>query len=245
MTKRLIALCAATALAALPAAAFAQAVGSATSPSTGASSTTSGAMGASVGSDSMTAGAHAGHSQGVTTRTAPSTSGKPGDATTPSLGGSTSAGASTSAVGGTDEVDDAATNPGQGATNRATPATPAKPAIPTTPGGSSAIPATPATPASPSMNSTSSAGSTGAMGSAGAGQIASGLSLKDNTGVVVGEISEVKTDASGSKVAVIKMGEQSFSVAASSLAVRDGAAVINLTQAQLNDMVKSASAPKS
>ena len=77
----------------------------------------------------------------------------------------------------------------------------------------------------------------GANTSATAPGLSVGQSVKDNTGAVVGQITDLKADASGSQMATVKMGEDSFTVAASSLAVQNGSAVINLTQAQLQSMV--------
>ena len=70
-----------------------------------------------------------------------------------------------------------------------------------------------------------------------AATVATGMTLKDNTGATVGQITDLKADPSGSQMATVKMGEDSFTVAANSLAVQNGAAVINLTQAQLQAMV--------
>lgn len=66
-----------------------------------------------------------------------------------------------------------------------------------------------------------------------------GLPVKDKTGVVIGEIAELKPDASG-QTATVKMGDQSFSVSASSFAVQGGAAHINATKAELQSMIASA-----
>jgi hypothetical protein len=65
-----------------------------------------------------------------------------------------------------------------------------------------------------------------------------GLSVKDNTGVVIGQITALKPDASGKDMATVKMASGSFAVVATSLTVDNGAALINLTQAQLNAMIK-------
>jgi hypothetical protein len=64
-----------------------------------------------------------------------------------------------------------------------------------------------------------------------------GMQLKDNAGVAVGQISDLKPDASGAQMATIKMGADSFTVAAAALVVQNGAAVINMTQAQLQAQV--------
>lgn len=111
------------------------------------------------------------------------------------------------------------------------PATPMAPATPMTPPASASnMPAAPTAPAA----STSVAPATPAAPTA---ALATGMTLKDNTGAAVGSITELKPDVSGSQMATIKMGEDTFTVAASGLAVRDGAAVINLTQAELQAQV--------
>jgi len=61
--------------------------------------------------------------------------------------------------------------------------------------------------------------------------------VKDNTGATIGQITDLKSDASGHQMATIKMGTNTFAVDASKLAVQDGAAVINLNQQQLHDMI--------
>jgi len=83
------------------------------------------------------------------------------------------------------------------------------------------------------------AAATGAAANANAtaAAVTPGLTVKDNTGAAIGQITAVAPDASGAQMATIKMGADSFSVAASSLAVDNGAAVINLTGAQLHDMI--------
>jgi len=68
-------------------------------------------------------------------------------------------------------------------------------------------------------------------------EIAAGLAVKDKTGAAIGEVTEVKTDASGAKLATIKMGDKTFSVATTSLGVSGGAATINATQAEVQAMI--------
>ena len=97
----------------------------------------------------------------------------------------------------------------------------------------------------PASTSSSAAGaSTDASANA---PITSGLSVKDNTGATIGQITQVKPDASGKQTATIKMGADSFAVDTSALVVQNGAAVINSTQAELQGMIKksSPSAPPS
>ncbi len=59
------------------------------------------------------------------------------------------------------------------------------------------------------------------------------MSVKDNTGALIGEVSDVKAG-----VATIKMGADTFTVDTNKLAVADGAATINATQADIRGMLK-------
>jgi len=59
------------------------------------------------------------------------------------------------------------------------------------------------------------------------------MSVKDNTGALIGEITGVKDG-----VATIKMGTDTFTVDTTKLATKDGAAVINATQADIRGMLK-------
>jgi len=68
--------------------------------------------------------------------------------------------------------------------------------------------------------------------------LSTGMSVKDSTGALIGEITDVKADASGKQVATIKMGPDAFSVESDRLAVQNGAAMINATQADLKSMLK-------
>jgi hypothetical protein len=65
-----------------------------------------------------------------------------------------------------------------------------------------------------------------------------GQSVKDNTGAVIGQITDLKTDTDGKQVAVVNMGGEAFSVETDRLAVQNGAAAINATQAQLKAMIR-------
>jgi curli biogenesis system outer membrane secretion channel CsgG len=66
-----------------------------------------------------------------------------------------------------------------------------------------------------------------------------GQSVKDSTGATIGTVSEVKPDATGTKqMATIKMGEETFAVDTTALAVRDGVVLINATQAEIKAMMK-------
>jgi hypothetical protein len=68
-----------------------------------------------------------------------------------------------------------------------------------------------------------------------------GMAVKDNTGAAIGSITTIKPDGTGRQFATIKMGEQAFQVDASSLAVANGEATINLTAAQIQSMLKQPS----
>jgi hypothetical protein len=97
----------------------------------------------------------------------------------------------------------------------------------------------PASSTSPDSAAAPSAPASGA--SAAAAAFTVGEPVKDNTGATIGQISDLKNDASGQQTAVITMGSQSFQVAANRLGASNGAATINLTQAQISAMLNSAS----
>jgi hypothetical protein len=59
------------------------------------------------------------------------------------------------------------------------------------------------------------------------------MSVKDNAGVEVGKIVDLKADASGTQMATIQMGSDKFAVSSSSIAVQNGGGVINLSKADL------------
>ena len=90
------------------------------------------------------------------------------------------------------------------------------------------------TAAPPATASTGAAADTSAATAA----LAVGLTVKDNTGAAIGQITQLKPDASGKQVATIKMGADTFAVDGANLAVQDGAAVVNATQAELQSMIK-------
>lgn len=106
----------------------------------------------------------------------------------------------------------------------------------TTPSGatapsSSAAPTTaPPTGAAPSASASATA----------TAAIAPGLSVKDKTGATIGTVTDVKKDASGADVATIKMGADSFAVNTSALAVENGSAMVNATQAEIRQMMAGA-----
>jgi len=68
--------------------------------------------------------------------------------------------------------------------------------------------------------------------------VAVGQPVKDKAGATIGEVTQVKPDASGRQMATIKMGADSFAVDASSLAVDNGAAVINASAEEIKGMMK-------
>jgi hypothetical protein len=121
-----------------------------------------------------------------------------------------------------------------------------KPTAPTTGAPSSAAPsdatpsaAPPATPSSPSAGApppSASASGTNSSANAGAGaSLTTGMSVKDNTGALIGEVKQLKGG-----LATIQMGNDSFTVDASKLGVSGGAATINATQAELKQMIAGA-----
>ena len=93
----------------------------------------------------------------------------------------------------------------------------------------SSAPADPA--AAPTPPSTGTRSDTAATASA--GSVSTGMSVKDNTGAIIGEVSDVKAG-----VATIKMGADTFTVDTTKLAVADGSATINATQADIRGMLK-------
>ena len=60
----------------------------------------------------------------------------------------------------------------------------------------------------------------------------SGMSVKDNTGALIGEVKSVKGG-----LATIQMGADTFTVDSNKLGVQNGAASINATQAELKTML--------
>jgi hypothetical protein len=84
--------------------------------------------------------------------------------------------------------------------------------------------------------------STSSSASATAPSLSVGQPVKDKTGMVIGQISDLKTGAGG-QTATVKMGDQAFAVGAQSFVVQNGAAVINATQAELKAMIASAAKP--
>ena len=103
---------------------------------------------------------------------------------------------------------------------------------------SASPPAASSSSAAPDSSATPAASTgTSANTSATAGGFTVGMPVKDNTGATIGTISDIKADASGKPSAVIRMGTDQFAVSTSNLGQTDGAATINLTQAQINAML--------
>jgi hypothetical protein len=75
-----------------------------------------------------------------------------------------------------------------------------------------------------------------AAGAPASGALTVGLPVKDKTGAVIGQITDLKPGPGGEQ-ATVKMGDQSFAIGAQSFVVIDGAAVINATQEQLKAMI--------
>lgn len=98
-----------------------------------------------------------------------------------------------------------------------------------------ALPAFAQSSSAQSAQSPSASAPTSATSPASSTALSVGLPVKDKTGVVIGQISDLKGDT-----ATVKMGEQSFAIGAQSFVVQNGAAVINATQAELKQMIANA-----
>ena len=94
----------------------------------------------------------------------------------------------------------------------------------------------------PGGSSSAASGAPGASAAPATGALSVGLPVKDKTGAVIGQITDLKPGAGGEQ-ATVKMGDQSFAIGARSLVVVNGAAVINATEAQLKAMIASAAKP--
>jgi hypothetical protein len=98
----------------------------------------------------------------------------------------------------------------------------------TAPAATSSQPA-PSAPAA----STGSAANTSATTSSST-QLTPGLTVKDRTGAAIGQIADISTDAkTGQQLATIQMGTESFRLPTDKLGVFNGAANVNLTQADI------------
>lgn len=94
---------------------------------------------------------------------------------------------------------------------------------------------TPSVPPAASPSTDPTVGAT--TGAAAGATVTAGLTVKDKTGLAIGQVTQVKADASGKQVATIKMGADSFAVDTAALAVDNGAATINATQAEIKAML--------
>jgi len=104
-------------------------------------------------------------------------------------------------------------------------------AAPSTTPPSTSAPATSAAPPASSSAPTGSASDTAA--NAGASTtLTTGMSVKDNTGAIIGEVKALKGG-----VATITMGSDTFTVDASKLGVQGGTAMINASQADIKKML--------
>ena len=107
--------------------------------------------------------------------------------------------------------------------------------------GSATSPDTSAPPSTPPSAPPTATTATGTNTSATTGGFTVGQPVKDNTGATIGAIADLKSDAAGNKNAVIKMGNDQFQVSVDKLGSSDGAATINLTQAQIASMLHGSS----
>jgi hypothetical protein len=92
-------------------------------------------------------------------------------------------------------------------------------------------------PAAPAQDPAAAAATTPAPAAAAAAPVTAGQPVKDNTGVVIGSVAEVKPDATGKSMATIKMDDKTFAVAVNNLAVQDGATLINASKAEIEGML--------
>lgn len=67
--------------------------------------------------------------------------------------------------------------------------------------------------------------------------VTAGMAVMDNTGLTIGQVTEVKADAAGKKTATIKMGADTFAVETDRLAVMGKNAQVNATQAEIKTML--------
>jgi hypothetical protein len=92
-------------------------------------------------------------------------------------------------------------------------------------------------PAAPAQDPAAATAATPAPAAAAAAPVTAGQPVKDNTGVVIGSVAEVKPDATGKSMATIKMDDKTFAVAVNNLAVQDGATLINASKAEIEGML--------
>ncbi|MDB5464969.1 MAG: hypothetical protein JWP28_639 [Phenylobacterium sp.] len=124
-----------------------------------------------------------------------------------------------------------ATSPG--AARQAVPQTAAPPpATSTAPSATTSSSALPPASSATSPSATTSSGTNAAANVGASAEVSSGMSVKDNTGAAIGQVTEVKNG-----VATIKMGADTFAVDTSKLGVQNGAATINASQADIRKML--------
>jgi hypothetical protein len=110
---------------------------------------------------------------------------------------------------------------------------------PTAPGTTAQTPSTSATTSASGSGSDTSA-TAGASASAAPPSLSVGEPVKDNTGATIGSISALSNGANGQKMAVIKMGNDTFQVPSDRLGADSNSATINMTQAQITGMLHPA-----
>ncbi|MGZ6016603.1 MAG: hypothetical protein ACXWKM_12735, partial [Phenylobacterium sp.] len=104
------------------------------------------------------------------------------------------------------------------------------------PAGATPSTTNPATPPGAAQSAAQSAAPTGSSADtaaqAGSATLMTGMSVKDNTGALIGEVKAIK-----GSVATISMGSDTFTVDSDKLGVSGGAATINATQAEIKKML--------
>lgn len=100
-----------------------------------------------------------------------------------------------------------------------------------------ATPAPAAAPQDPARNTTGEATTPSAAASGANASVTAGMAVMDNTGLTIGQVTEVKADAAGKKTATIKMGADTFAVKTDRLAVMGKNAQVNATQAEIKTML--------
>src|SRR5258705_6866276 len=103
-------------------------------------------------------------------------------------------------------------------------ASPVRAQGPASPPGSKAPPTEAAPPTGAGQDAAANVGA--------AATLTTGMSVKDNTGALIGEVKAVKDG-----LATIQMGTDSFTVDSNKLAVSGGAVTINASQAELKKML--------
>jgi hypothetical protein len=113
---------------------------------------------------------------------------------------------------------------------------PTKEAAPQTAAPQSAAPAPTAgqgpTSSTPAPGATTSSGTDAAANAGASTEVMSGMSVKDKSGAMIGEVKSVKGG-----IATIQMGSDTFTVETNKLGVSGGAANINASQADLKKML--------